>query len=173
MLEEWTRDAMVLRVFAKHYQTGEPIPVEMVQKMRRASVFGRAVDTSYQVLLSSLSLSIYNRPPAEVNTDALAREFETKYVPFAPIPDTHFQASFGHLDGYSAVYYTYLWSLVIAKDLFAQFDKANLLAPGVATRYRKVVLEPGGTKPAAALVRDFLKRDFNYTAYENYLKGLD
>jgi thimet oligopeptidase len=62
---------------------------------------------------------------------------------------------------------------VIAKDLFAQFDKANLLAPGVATRYRKVVLEPGGTKPAAQLVHDFLKRDFNYTAYENYLKGND
>jgi len=173
MLEEWTRDATVLRLFAKHYQTGEPIPVEMVQKMRRSSVFGRAVDTSYQVFFSALSLNIYNRPPAEVNTDAIRSQYEAKYVPFPPIPDTHFQASFGHLDGYSAVYYTYLWSLVISKDLFAQFDKANLLAPGVATRYRKVVLEPGGTKPSAALVHDFLKRDFNYTAYEEYLKGND
>ena len=173
MLEEWTRDATVLRVFAKHYQTGEQIPVEMVEKMRRSSVFGRAIDTSYQVLFSALSLNIYNRPPAEVNTDAIRSQYEAKFVPFPPIPDTHFQASFGHLDGYSAVYYTYLWSLVIAKDLFAQFDKANLLAPGVATRYRKVVLEPGGTKPAAALVHDFLKRDFNYKAYEEYLKGND
>ena len=163
----------MLRVFAKHYQTGEPIPVEMVQKMRRADVFGRAMDTAYQVLYSALSLNIYNRAPSQVNTDSLASQAETQYVPFPKIPDTHFQASFGHLDGYSAVYYTYLWSLVISKDLFAQFDKTNLLAPGVATRYRKVVLEPGGTKPAAQLVHDFLKRDFNYTAYENYLKGMN
>ena len=171
MLEEWTRDATVLRVFAKHYQTGEPIPVEMVQKMRRADVFGRAMDTAYQVLYSALSLNIYNREPSQVNTDSLAAQAETRYVPFPKIPGTHFQASFGHLDGYSAVYYTYLWSLVISKDLFAQFDKANLLAPGVATRYRRLVLEPGGTKPAAQLVHDFLKRDFTYTAYEDYLKG--
>jgi Zn-dependent oligopeptidase len=173
MLEEWTRDATVLRMFAKHYQTGEPIPVEMVQKMRRSSVFGRAVDTSYQVLFSALSLNIYNKPPADVNTDAVRSMYEAKYVPFPPIPDTHFQASFGHLDGYSAVYYTYLWSLVIAKDLFAQFDKTNLLAPATAARYRKLVLEPGGSKPSAALVHDFLKRDFNYKAYEEYLKGND
>ena len=173
MLEEWTRDATVLRLFAKHYQTGEPIPVEMVQKMNRASYFGRAIDTSYQVLFSALSLNIYNRDPSQVNTDALARRFEAEYVPFPSIPNTHFQTSFGHLDGYSAVYYTYLWSLVIAKDFFSQFDKANLLAPGVATRYRQLVLEPGGTKPAKDLAHDFLKRDFNYKAYEEYLAGKD
>jgi thimet oligopeptidase len=173
MLEEWTRDASVLRLFAKHYQTGEPIPVAMVEKMNKASVFGRAIDTSYQVLYSALSLNIYNRDPSQVNTDAMARQYETSYVPFPPIPDTHFQTSFGHLDGYSAVYYTYLWSLVIAKDFFSQFDKSNLFAPGVATRYRQTVLEPGGTKPAKELARDFLKRDFNYKAFENYLKGID
>ena len=56
---------------------------------------------------------------------------------------THFQTSFGHLDGYSAVYYTYMWSLVIAKDLFSQFDSKDLLAPAVAKRYRDSVLALG------------------------------
>ncbi len=173
MLEEWTRDATVLRTFAKHHETGEPIPVEMVQKMRRASVFGRAIDTAYQVFYSSLSLKIYNRDPNQVNTDAVSREAEAAFVPFPPFPDTHLQTSFGHLDGYSAVYYTYLWSLVIAKDLFSQFDKSNLLSPKVAIRYREKVLAPGGTKPAKQLVHDFLGRDSNYEAYEAYLKGND
>jgi len=169
MLEEWTRDPNVLRVFAKHYQTGEPIPVETVQKMRRAEVFGRALDTSYQVLYAALSLNVYNRDPTQVNTDSLAAQFEAQYVPFPKFSATHFQTSFGHLDGYSAVYYTYMWSLVIAKDLFSQFDRANLLAPAVAYKYRDTILAPGGSKPAASLVRDFLGRPFDFKSWEQWL----
>ena len=79
------------------------------------------------------------------------------------------RSSAGHLDGYSAVYYTYMWSLVIAKDLFSQFDKDHLLAPGVAKRYRDTVLAPGGSKPAAQLVSDFLGRPFNEQAWKKWL----
>ena len=75
MLEEWTRDPNVLRTFAKHYQTGEPIPVSMVENMRHASVFGRSIDTAYQVFFSAVSLNIYNRDPKDVNTDAVVRQF--------------------------------------------------------------------------------------------------
>jgi thimet oligopeptidase len=173
MLEEWAEDASVLQTFGKHYQTGAPIPAALVDKMRRAKVFGRAMDTSFQVLYSALSLNLYNRDPASVNPDSLAKAYEASYVPYPPMPDTHFQASFGHLDGYSAVYYTYLWSLVIAKDLFSKFDREHMLDPKIATSYRRLVLEPGGTKPAAQLVHDFLGRDFRYDAYEKYLKGED
>jgi thimet oligopeptidase len=79
------------------------------------------------------------------------------------------QTSFGHLDGYSAVYYTYMWSLVIAKDMFSQFDRNQLLAPAIAAKYRDTVLAPGGSKPAAALVRDFLGRPFDFAAWEAWL----
>lgn len=173
LLEEWTQHPTVLRTFAKHYETGEPIPVSMVENMRHASAFGRAIDTAYQLCYSTISLNIYNRDPKEVNTDAVVRQSEKDLVPFPPMPDTHFQASFGHLDDYSATYYTYLWSLVIAKDFFSKFDKSNLLAPAVAVRYRKTVLEPGGSRPAEQLARDFLKRDFRYESFEEYLKGND
>ena len=171
MLEEWAQDPAVLRTFAKHYETGVPIPEELVTKMRRAKVFGRGIDTSFQVLYASISLNIYNQEPSRVDPDALARSLESALVPYPPMPDTHFQASFGHLNGYSAVYYTYLWSLVIAKDLFSQFDRAKMLGSEAATRYRRTVLEPGGTKPAQELVHDFLGRDFRYDAYEKYLRG--
>jgi len=171
MLEEWAQDPAVLQTFAKHYETGAPIPKELVEKMRRAKVFGRGIDTSFQVLYASISLGIYNQEPSRVDPDALARSLETTLVPYPPMPDTHFQASFGHLNGYSAVYYTYQWSLVIAKDLFSQFDRAKMLRSDAATRYRRTVLEPGGTKPAQELVHDFLGRDFRYDAYEKYLRG--
>ncbi|MBC7910176.1 MAG: peptidase M3, partial [Pyrinomonadaceae bacterium] len=119
-------------------------------------------------------LSIYDRDPKQVNTDVLVREFTQQYEPFPYVDDTHFQTSFGHLDGYSAVYYTYMWSLVIAKDMFSQFNKANMLAPGgAATRYRDKVLARGGAAPANVLVQDFLGRPFNFKAYEEWLNEGD
>jgi thimet oligopeptidase len=62
-----------------------------------------------------------------------------------------------------------MWSLVIAKDLFSRFDRANLLAPPVAHRYRDTILAPGGSKPAASLVGDFLGRPFEFKAWEDWL----
>jgi thimet oligopeptidase len=87
------------------------------------------------------------------------------------VEGTHFQASFGHLNNYGAAYYTYMWSLVIAKDMFSQFNKDNLLDPVIAKRYRDTVLAPGGSKPAGTLVRNFLGRDFAFDAYQRWLNS--
>ena len=62
-----------------------------------------------------------------------------------------------------------MWSLVIAKDLLTGFDVSNLSAPGAARRYRDAIFAPGSSKPAATLVRDFLGRPFNATAWEEWL----
>ncbi len=173
MLEEWVWDPEVLQTFAKHYKTGEPIPVELVKKMRRADAFGRALSTATQAFYSAVSLNIYNRPPSQVVTDAIVADLEPRYTPVPPMPDSHMQTSFGHLDGYSAVYYTYMWSLVISKDMFSAFDKADLLSPTVATRYRDVVLAPGGTRPARDMVHDFLGRDYDFRQFDAWLAGQD
>jgi len=169
MLEEWTWDPNTLRLFAKHYQTNEPIPVELVKQMRRASEFGKGLVVRTQMVYAKLSLSIYDRPPADVNTDTFVKTLMEKYRPFPFVDGTHFQTSFGHLDGYSAVYYTYMWSLVIAKDMFSQFDKSNLESPVVAKRYRDNVLAPGGSQPAKKLVESFLSRPFNFNAWQAWL----
>jgi thimet oligopeptidase len=85
------------------------------------------------------------------------------------VPETSFETSFTHLDGYSALYYTYMWSLVIAKDMFTMFSRHGLLDADTAARYRRLVLEPGSSKPAADLVADFLGRPYSFTAYETWL----
>ena len=169
MLEEWTWDVATLQSFARHYQTNEPIPAELVKQMKRASEFGKALNVRRQMVYAKLSLSIYDRKPSEVNTDAMIKALTEQYQPYPFVENTHWQSSFGHLDGYSAVYYTYMWSLVIAKDLFSQFDKSNLMAPGVARRYRDAVLSPGGSKPATKLVESFLNRPFNFKAWQEWL----
>ena len=169
MLEEWCWDAKVLQTFAKHHETGQPIPADVVAKMNRADAFGRSINTATQAFYAAVSLSIYNRPPDQVNTDAIVDELEPKFRPIPPMPDTHMQTSFGHLDGYSAVYYTYMWSLVISKDMFSMFNRNNLLDPTVARKYRDKVLAPGGTKPAKQLVKDFLGREYKFDAFNEWL----
>ncbi len=171
MLEEWTWDRKVLHTFARHYETGELIPADLVQRMRRADAFGRALTTATQAFYSAVSLNIYNRPPDQVNTDRIVAELEPRFSPVPPMPDTHMQTSFGHLDSYSAMYYTYLWSLVISKDMFSAFDRTNLLSPKVAKRYRNIVLAPGGTRPAKDMVRQFLGRDYDFRAFDAWLAG--
>jgi len=169
MLEEWTLDPKVLATFARHHQTGEPIPAELVLQMKRAGEFGKGLSVRRQMALARTSLSYYDRPPAEVNTDALYRQISEKYLSYPFVEGTHFQCAFGHLDGYSAVYYTYMWSLVIAKDMLAQFDRQDLLDSKHARRYRETVLEAGGSAPAAVFLERFLGRPFNSKAYEVWL----
>jgi thimet oligopeptidase len=171
MLEEWIKDPAVLATFARHYQTGEPIPAALVEQMNRAESFGRALDVRAQMMLARVSLSVYDRPPAQVNTDSIVQAVSAAYLPYPPMPENHFQASFGHLDGYSATYYTYMWSLVIAKDLFSGFDRSDLLAAAPARRYRAAILAPGGSAPAAELVRRFLGRPFSFDAWQRWLEA--
>lgn len=169
MLEEWLKDYSVLAEFAKHHETGAVIPEALVKQMNRANDFGKGLQVRRQMVYAALSLACYDRDPAGTNTTTMMSDLVKKLQPFPFAEGTHFQAAFGHLDGYSAVYYTYMWSLVIAKDLFAQFDRSKLRDAGVAMRYRQTVLAPGGSKPAAALVRDFLGRDFNEVAWKAWL----
>src|SRR5688500_17425741 len=144
MLEEWSWDPTVVAGFARHHETGEPIPAELVRRLQRATRFGRALDVRTQLAYARISLSLYDRPPAEVDTDSIVDAVTRAYTPVPPVPGTHMQASFGHLNGYSAFYYTYMWSLVIAKDLFSRFDRSDLFAAEPARRYRRLILEPGG-----------------------------
>jgi Zn-dependent oligopeptidase len=169
MLEEWTWDPAVLATFAKHHETGVAIPAQLVRQMKRANDYGKGLQVRRQMVYAQVSLSCYSLDPTTIDTDALVKETTARYQPFPYVDGTHFQCAFGHLNGYSAVYYTYMWSLVIAKDMFSQFDRKNLLSPGVAKKYRETVLAPGGSAPAAKLVEGFLGRPFNNKAWTDWL----
>jgi thimet oligopeptidase len=166
MLEEWAWDPTVLASFATN-EAGEPIPAELVAKMRDAEEFGKGYLTQTQTMYAAVSYWYHQNRPADLTATMV--ELQERYAPFPYIPDTHFYAAFGHLGGYSSAYYTYQWSLVIAKDLFSAFDPADLFDPEVAGRYRDKVLAPGGSKDAADLVEDFLGRPYSFDAYAAWL----
>jgi thimet oligopeptidase len=171
MFEEWPRDPALLPTFARHYQTNQPIPAELAAKARAADDFNRALDVRTQMLYAAISLDLYNRDPKGLDSDKLVAHLQEQYTPFKYVDGTHMHTAFGHLNGYSAVYYTYMWSLVIAKDMFTEFKKGGLLNPDVAAKYRKSVLGASGTKPAADLVKDFLGRPYSFQAYADWLNG--
>jgi thimet oligopeptidase len=169
MLEEWISSPQVLAKFARHYKTGEPIPAELVERMNRASAFGRGGWVGRQNSFSAISYDIYKTKPENVDLDKVTLDDASRYTLFTPLPDTHQWASFGHLGGYSSAYYTYLWDKVIAEDFFLQFDHNNLLAGDAPMRYRRVVLEPGGSMSANDLVKNFLGRPQNITALQHWM----
>ena len=164
------RDAKTLQSFAVHYQTKQPIPMDLVQRLRKADEFGKGLALRGQLSLAAISLGLHNRDPKGLDTTAFVAQMQEKYTPFKNVPGTYFHEAFGHLDGYSAIYYTYQWSLVIAKDMYSQFSaQGDIMNPAIARKYRDAVLAPGGSKPAAELVRDFLGRPYSFAAYERWL----
>jgi thimet oligopeptidase len=166
MLEEWAWHADVLQTFAADVE-GRPIPSPLVERMRRANEFGVGAYARTQMFYAALSYVLHRDVPDDIT--ATMREVQAAYDVFGYVPGTHFFASFGHLYGYGSSYYTYMWSLVIAKDLFSAFDPADMLAPVVAHRYRDRVLARGGSRDAADLVADFLGRAYEFEAFRRWL----
>jgi thimet oligopeptidase len=166
MLEEWAWNADVLRSFAVDGD-GAPIPAELVARMRAAKDFGKGIYIRSQLFYTAVSYLLYRDRPVE-HTQAV-RDLQARYDLVDFLDGTHFQTAFGHLSGYTSAYYTYLWSLVIAKDLFSAFDPSDLFDPSVARRYRDRVLGQGGCQDAADLVTDFLGRPFGFDAFAAWL----
>jgi thimet oligopeptidase len=171
MLEEWVWAPETLQTFARHYQTGEPIPADLVKRMKAADEFGKGLYVRQQMFYASLSLQLHSRNPKGIDLPQVTRELQEKITPFKFVEDTFFEDSFTHLNGYSAIYYTYMWSLVIAKDMFTVFKHDGLLNTDAALRYRRSVLEPGGSRPAAELVSSFLQRPYAFKAFEEWLNA--
>ncbi|HUD57224.1 MAG TPA: M3 family metallopeptidase [Terracidiphilus sp.] len=169
MLEEFFRDEKLLQAFAKHYQTGEVLPSEIIRKMKLAGSFGRADWVRAQLYYTTLSLDLHDQDPATIDLDETTKRLYQSLQPWTWIDGNRMYASFGHLTGYSSNYYTYAFDKVIALDFFAQFDPADLLGCEAGTKYRKTVLEQGGSKPGRQMVRDFLGRDEEFSAFSKWL----
>ncbi|MGO1591731.1 MAG: M3 family metallopeptidase [Ancrocorticia sp.] len=166
MLEEWAWDPGVLASFATD-SNGEPIPSSLVARMRNADDYGKGFLARTQMFYAALSYAFHTEKAEDLT--ARTAELQEQYSLFPYIPNTHLPANFGHLVGYSSGYYTYMWSLVIAKDMFSAFDSTDMFGQKAATRYRDQVLARGGSGDAADLVADFLGRPYSFDAFGAWL----
>jgi len=167
-LEQWIFDHAVLRRFAKHVGTGEPIPERMVAKLREARDFGRGVQTQRAVFMSMVSLELHDHDPKELDVMQVWHEMAAEWSPVEMDPEGRFPASWTHMPGYAAAYFTYTLSRAVAEDLSTAFT-SGLMDLTQARRYRDLVLGQGGTKPALRLVEEFLRRPHDLAAYKRWL----
>jgi len=140
-----------------------------VERMNRASAFGRADGVRTQLFYTSYALDVHNLPPQTLDPDALLEQGYKRMMPYEWVDGNRMYASFTHLIGYTSNYYTYMFDKVIALDFFGQFDRSNLLEGPTAMRYRRTILEPGGSKPGTQLIEDFLGRQQKMDAFAEWV----
>jgi len=170
MLENWLYDVDTVQSFATN-DAGEPIPADMIAKTRASNDFGQGMFVFGQMALADLSLSLHDRDPTDFEIDELVEAIDDRYRLFGKAEGAHYFAAFTHLSNapYAASYYLYMWSLVIADDMFSRFQAEGLRNRETSFAYRDRVLAKGGSRPAADSVADFLGRPYNFDAFEKRL----
>ncbi len=165
MLEEWLYDKKILKMVSGHYETGDPLPDHLIDRIVALKNLRTGNFVQRQSMLSKLALGYY-APGKDKEVNDIYKQLSKEIVKhLAYIPENHMFASFGHLTGYSAKYYGYLWSKVFALDLFAQIKKHGLLNPEIGAKYIKEVIGKGGSADPNELLRNFLGREPNDEAF--------
>ncbi|MDR6193840.1 M3 family metallopeptidase [Siphonobacter sp. SORGH_AS_0500] len=159
IMENWATEPEMLKLYAKHYQTGEVIPEALVEKLKKSGLFNQGFLTSEYLAASILDMAYHTLAPGQTPSDVLTFEKETmnKIGLIEQIPpryrSTYFQHSFS--GGYSAGYYSYIWSAVLDADAFEVFKQKGLFDKKSAESFRKNVLERGGTDEPMKLYKNF------------------
>ncbi|HEU0142384.1 MAG TPA: M3 family metallopeptidase [Bryobacteraceae bacterium] len=165
IMENWCWECESLDLFARHYQTGEPIPGDLFQKMRRARTFRAANGQMRQLSFGLLDFALHRRYSEAEHGDVIAysRAILQEFSP-APLPPEHAMiAGFTHLFaspvGYAAGYYSYKWAEVLDADAFTRFQNEGLFNPQTGAEYRTKILERGDSDDPMLLFRSFMGRD--------------
>lgn len=164
MLEEWLWQPAVLKRISSHYISGESLSDELIDTLLKIKNFATGFFIKRQLALSYLSLACFDSK-IDANMKYEYQQLFERLMPYQEYcSEENFISSFGHLMGYGAQYYGYLWSKVFALDLF-DYIKQNGMTPAIGARYRDLVIGKGGSKHPRELLVDFLGREPNSDAF--------
>ena len=165
IMENWCWERQALDLFARHYETGAPVPDELFEKMKRARTFRAANVQMRQVGLGFIDLLLHVKYDAARDGDPVTytRELLQQFSP-APLPFEHAMiAAFTHLFsapvGYGAGYYSYKWAEVLEADAFTRFRDGGIFSREIGARFRADILSQGDSEDPAELYRRFMGRD--------------
>jgi len=165
MLEEWLYDKGIIKKKSSDYKTGKPLPDKIIDKIIALKQFDSGDFLQRQCYLSQLALA-YFKPGASKDPKNIFDSLQSKmrkHVAYAP--EDNMYASFGHLSGYGARYYSYMWSKVYALDLFNHIKQYGLLNPAIGQKYIDEILAKGGSEDPNNLLKNFLGRKPNEKAF--------
>ena len=164
IMENWTWEPEILARFARHYETGEPIPSDLVSQLTAAKNLNLSLLTLRQAQFGLFDMWLHDEAPTKDLDEIHVRSTAISLFPHHQ--GTFYPASFGHLlSGYDAGYYGYLWSEVYGDDMWSRFAKEGLRSPKVGADYRREVLAKGGTRDGIEHLRAFLGREPNNEAF--------
>lgn len=158
VLENWCYEKEALELFAKHYKTGEIIPMKYVEKIKESASFHEGMQTLRQLSFGLLDMKWHSEDPSEI-TDVKAFETDafsaTKLYP--DVAENCMSTAFSHIfqGGYSAGYYSYKWAEVLDADAFEYFLEEGIFNKDVATKFKEFVLSKGGTEEPMELYKRF------------------
>ncbi len=161
IFENWCYEKPCLDLFAKHYETGEVIPMDLVDKLKASSTFQEAYATLRQLSFGLLDLAYHNLPSDRIGDLSDLRTFELESIKktdlFKEVPGTCLSTQFSHIfaGGYAAGYYSYKWAEVLDADAFAAFQERGIFDQDTAASFRKHVLSSGGTEHPMILYKRF------------------
>ncbi|MDB4944249.1 MAG: oligopeptidase [Labilithrix sp.] len=165
IMENWCWESEALDRFARHFETGAPIPADVKQRMLAARTYRAANALVRQLGFSTVDLMLHTQydPAGDGDVLAYARGIMERASPTALPPYYAMLASFSHLFGsaygYAAGYYSYQWSEMLEADAFSKFREGGILSGDVGDRFRREILAKGDTEDPAVLYRAFLGRD--------------
>ena len=167
IFENWVWSYDALKLFAKHYKTGEVLPKELFDKMLAAKNVGSGLAYTQQVYYGILDFTLHDKydPTSSKPIVEIQKELQNKITLYPYLEGTQMFAAFGHLMGYAAGYYSYLWALVYAQDMFSVFEKNGVMDVNTGKRYRDIVLANGGSRDELEMVKEFLGREPNQSAF--------
>ena len=168
LLENWAWQPQVLKQISAHYQTGEPLPDEMMEALVKSKNAGAATAFIRQNFLGQFDVAAH-AADKRVDTTKLYAQMMKDITGVPMTPGTIPQASFGHImsltDPYDVGYYVYAWSLVIAQDIFSQFQEQGLFNAELGARLREYIYTPGTVYDESEMVEKFLGRPYNDKAF--------
>jgi peptidyl-dipeptidase Dcp len=162
IMENWATEQGGLALFAKHYQTGAPMPQALVEKIKASATFQSGWMNLRQISLAFLDLAWHARDPSEIIDIEAFEQAELANMRFFPSqPGTSVSTSFSHIfaGGYSAGYYSYKWAEVLDADAFEFFKQKGIFSREVAELFRKNILSRGGTEHPMELYKKFRGRE--------------
>ncbi len=157
IMENWCYEPEALKLFAKHYQTGEVIPQEYIEKIKESAQFMQGLFTLRQLSLGLLDMAYHSKKEDIANVKAFEVEAMKPTAIYPDVPQTLMSSSFSHIfaGGYSAGYYSYKWAEVLDADAFAYFQEKGIFNKEVAKKFRDHVLSKGGTEHPMELYKKF------------------